>query len=233
MGNTNAKNERRRIDMIDFRFEIIIEYLPFFMKGMLWTIMMSLIGVLMGTILGFFIALGKMLPSKLFRLPFIWYINFFRGTPLLVQLFLFHFAVLPAILDSVNPIVSVVVTLSLNSAAYVAEIFRAGIQSIDRGQAEAAHSLGMNKIQVMRYVILPQAFRRMIPPLGNEFIVLLKDSSLGAIIAAPELLYWGRAATGQYYRVWEPYLTVALIYLILTLTLTYLLNYVERRFATT
>lgn len=233
MGNTNAKNGRRRIDMIDFRFEIIIEYLPFFMKGMLWTIMMSLIGVLMGTILGFFIALGKMLPSKLLRLPFIWYINFFRGTPLLVQLFLFHFAVLPAILDSVNPIVSVVVTLSLNSAAYVAEIFRAGIQSIDRGQAEAAHSLGMNKIQVMRYVILPQAFRRMIPPLGNEFIVLLKDSSLGAIIAAPELLYWGRAATGQYYRVWEPYLTVALIYLILTLTLTYLLNYVERRFATT
>ncbi|MDC3416893.1 amino acid ABC transporter permease [Aquibacillus salsiterrae] len=217
---------------MDFRMKIVIEYFPFFMQGMLKTIGMSLAGVLIGCILGLFIALGKMSPLFILRLPFVWYINFFRGTPLLVQLFLIHFAVMPLIMSPVNPIASVIVTLSLNSAAYVAEIFRAGIQSIDKGQAEAAHSLGMNKLQVMWYIILPQAFKRMIPPLGNEFIVLLKDSSLGAIIAAPELLYWGRAATGQYYRVWEPYLTVALIYFILTLSLTYLLNYLERRLAT-
>lgn len=217
---------------IDFRMSIVIEYFPLFMRGMLWTIGMSLAGVILGSIIGLFIALGKMSPLLLVRFPFTWYINIFRGTPMLVQLFLIHFAVMPIFMSPVNPAASVVVTLSLNSAAYVAEIFRAGIQSIDKGQAEAAHSLGMNKIQVMRHVILPQAFKRMIPPLGNEFIVLLKDSSLGAIIAAPEILYWGRAATGQYYRVWEPYITVAILYFLLTLTLTYILNYLERRFAT-
>ncbi|WP_226037275.1 amino acid ABC transporter permease [Aquibacillus saliphilus] len=217
---------------MDFRMDIVIDYLPFFLKGTLITIAVSAAGVIMGMILGLLVGMGKVAKLWIIRFPFICYINFFRGTPLLVQLFLIHFAVMPLILSETNTIASLVVTLSLNSAAYVAEIFRAGIKSIDKGQAEAAHSLGMNKIQVMRYVVLPQAFKRMIPPLGNEFIVLLKDSSLGAIIAAPELLYWGRAATGQYYRVWEPYLTVALIYLLLTLTLTYLLNYVERRLDT-
>ncbi|MDL4839512.1 amino acid ABC transporter permease [Aquibacillus rhizosphaerae] len=217
---------------MDFRLEIVVEYFPFFLKGAALTVGVSLAGIFIGMVLGLFIGLGKMIKFWPLRLPFIWYINFFRGTPLLVQLFLIHFAVMNLILEQPNTIASLVVTLSLNSAAYVAEIFRAGIKSLDKGQAEAAHSLGMNKFQVMRYVVLPQAFKRMIPPLGNEFIVLLKDSSLGAIIAAPELLYWGRAAVGQHYRVWEPYLTVAFIYLILTLSLTYLLNYIERRLDT-
>lgn len=88
----------------------------------------------------------------------------------------------------------------------------------------------MTHVQAMRYIILPQAIKRMIPPLGNEFVVLIKDSSLAAIIAAPELMYWGRAMQGQYYRVWEPYLTVALIYLILTLSLSKLLHWLERRY---
>ncbi|MRH44263.1 ABC transporter permease subunit [Aquibacillus halophilus] len=214
---------------MDFKLNIIVEYLPFFLRGTLITIGVSLAGIFIGMVLGLFIGMGKMAKSWIIKLPFVWYVNFFRGTPLLVQLFIIHFAVMPS---GSSTIASLIVTLSLNSAAYVAEIFRAGIKSIDRGQAEAAHSLGMNKVQVMRYVVLPQASKRMIPPLGNEFIVLLKDSSLGAIIAAPELLYWGRAATGQYYRVWEPYLTVALIYLMLTLSLTYVLNYVERRLDT-
>lgn len=91
----------------------------------------------------------------------------------------------------------------------------------------------MNHLQAMRYVILPQAFKRMIPPLGNEFIVLIKDSSLAALIAAPELMYRGQAMQGQYYRVWEPYLTVAAIYLVLTLTLSFFLSRIERRLATT
>ncbi|WP_277678023.1 amino acid ABC transporter permease [Gracilibacillus dipsosauri] len=214
---------------MDLRMDIIVEYFPYFMQGMGLTILMSVVGVLMGCILGFFIALGKMSSIFIVRLPFVWYINFLRGTPLLVQLFLFHYAVLPTVLGSTTAITSVMVTLSLNSSAYVAEIFRAGLQSIDKGQAEAAHSLGMNKFQVMRHVLLPQAFKRSIPPLGNEFIVLLKDSSLGAMIAAQEILYWGRAAAGQYLRVWEPYIMVALMYLVLTLSLTYLLNYLERR----
>jgi polar amino acid transport system permease protein len=131
-----------------------------------------------------------------------------------------------------NGIAAAILTLSLNSAAYIAEIFRAGIQSIDKGQMEAARSLGMNHVQAMRYVILPQAFKRMIPPLGNEFIVLIKESSLASLVAAPELMYWGRAMQGQYFRVWEPYITAALIYLLLTLSLSFILSRLERRLAT-
>ncbi|WP_243388269.1 amino acid ABC transporter permease [Bacillus kexueae] len=217
---------------MDFRFDIVLEYMPLFLKGTMWTILLSLLGILFGTILGLFIGIGKMSSIKLVRLPFVWYINLFRGTPFFVQILLIHFGIMPIFMSPVNPIATGVVALSLNAAAYIAEIFRAGIQSIDRGQMEAARSLGMNHIQAMRHVILPQAFKRMIPPLGNEFIVLLKESSLLAIVAAPELMYWGRAAQGQYYRVWEPYLTVALIYLVLTLSLTYLLAYVEKRFKT-
>jgi len=119
--------------------------------------------------------------------------------------------------------------LSLNSAAYVAEIFRAGIQSLDKGQMEAARSLGMNYYQAMRHVILPQAFKRMIPPLGNEFIILLKDSAQISIIAVPELTYWARVFQGRFYKVWEPYLTAALIYLFLTVVLTFLLDRLEKR----
>lgn len=195
----------------------------------MYTVGLSLGGILIGSVMGFFIALGKMSKVKLIRIPFIWYINFFRGTPLLVQLFLIHFGLMPLLMTPGNTVVSALVALSLNSAAYVAEIFRAGIQSMDSGQDEAARSLGMSSTMSMKYIIFPQAFKRMFPPLGNEFIVLLKDSSLASIIAAPELMYWGRAASGQYFRVWEPYLAIAAIYLVLTLSLTYLLNYIEKR----
>lgn len=171
---------------MDFRFDLIADYLPLFLRGTLITIEVSVLGILFGTILGLFIGLGKMMKNKYIRLPFVWYINFFRGTPLFLQILLVHFGVIPAFINDTNAFIALITALSLNSAAYIAEIFRAGIQSIDRGQMEAARSLGMNHKQAMRNVILPQAFKRMIPPLGNEFVVLIKDSSLGAIIAAPE-----------------------------------------------
>lgn len=217
---------------MDFRFDLLMEYAPFFLKGTLITIGLSVAGIVLGTVLGLLIGLGKMMKNKLLAAPFNWYLTFFRGTPLFVQILLVHFGLVPLFIDKTNAIAAAIIALSLNAAAYIAEIFRAGIQSIERGQMEAARSLGMTHIQAMRYIILPQAVKRMIPPLGNEFVVLIKDSSLAAIIAAPEIMYWGRAMQGQYYRVWEPYFTAAFIYLILTLTLTHLLNYVERRFAT-
>jgi polar amino acid transport system permease protein len=217
---------------MDFRWDLIAEYSPFFLKGTLLTIGLSIASIIIGTALGLLIGLGKMMKNKSLAMPFIWYIAFFRGTPFMVQILLIHFAVVPAILGETNAILAAIIALSMNSAAYIAEIFRAGIQSIDKGQMEAARSLGMNHVQAMRYVILPQAFKRMIPPLGNEFIVLIKDSSLAALIAAPELMYWGQAMQGQYYRVWEPYLTAAVIYLVLTLTLSFLLSRLERRLAT-
>lgn len=217
---------------MDFRFDLIWEYAPFFWKGTLYTLGISLLGILFGTILGLFIGLGKMIKNKLLAFPFNLYIAFFRGTPFFVQIFIIHFGVVPMFLGTTNGIAAGIVGLSLNAAAYIAEIFRAGIQSIDKGQTEAARSLGMTQAQTMRYIILPQAVKRMIPPLGNEFIVLLKDSSITAMVAVPELMYWARAMQGQYYKVWEPYLTAAVIYFVLTLTLSYLLGRLEKRLAT-
>lgn len=217
---------------MNFQIDKILEYAPFFLKGALLTIGLSLISIILGTLLGLLIGLGKMTKNKLISLPFDWYITFFRGTPLFVQILLIHFGVVPLFIGKTNPIMAAIIALSLNAAAYIAEIFRAGIQSIDRGQMEAARSLGMNHYQAMRHIILPQAFKRMIPPLGNEFIVLIKESSLAAIIAAPEVMYWGRAMQGQYFIVWEPYLVVAAIYLVLTLSLSQILNKVERRLST-
>lgn len=217
---------------MDVRWDILAEYAPFFLEGTLMTIGLSVASILIGTVLGLLIGLGKILKNKLLALPFRIYITVFRGTPLLVQIMLVHFAVVPLFLGKTNAVMAAILTLSLNAAAYIAEIFRAGIQSIDRGQMEAARSLGMNHVQAMRYIILPQAFKRMIPPLGNEFIVLIKESSLAALIAAPELMYWGRAMQGQYFRVWEPYIAAAIIYLVLTLSLSFLLTRLERRLAT-
>jgi polar amino acid transport system permease protein len=215
---------------MDYSLQIIKEYMPLFLKGTGNTIQLSLLSILFGTILGLFIGLGKMMKQKFVSLPCMWYISFFRGTPLLVQILLIHSALMPLILKPPNVFVSSVLALSLNAAAYIAEIFRAGIQSIDKGQMEAAKSLGMNHVQAMKHVILPQASRRMIPPLGNEFIVLIKDSSLVSVIATPELMYYARAMMGQYYRPWEPYMTAALMYLILTLGMAFILSKIERKF---
>lgn len=214
---------------MDFRFDIIVEYLPFLLKGALLTIGISLLSIALGSIFGLGVGLARMSNSRLLRLTFSGYINFFRGTPLYVQILMVHFGLVPLLYGETNAIIAAVAALSLNSAAYTAEIFRAGIQSIDKGQSEAAISLGMTKFQAMRHIILPQAIRRMIPPFGNEFIVLVKDSSLIAIIAAPEIMYWSNAMRGQYYRVWEPYLTAAVIYFILTYSLNKLLMYIEKK----
>jgi glutamine transport system ATP-binding protein len=212
-----------------FRFDIVYEYAPLFLRGTLLTIGISIASILLGSVLGLVIGLGKMSRRWYVNLPASAYINFFRGTPLLVQVFIVHFGVVPAFYGSTNVIIAAIAALTLNSAAYTAEIYRAGIQSIDKGQREAAYSLGMTHTQAMRHIILPQAIKRMIPAFGNEFIVLIKDSSLVSVIAAPELMYWGKVMQTQYMKIWEPYLTAALIYFILTYSLNKLLAYIERK----
>lgn len=199
------------------------------MKGTLYTIGISVAGILLGSILGLLIAFGNMSRRWYLHLPTQGYIHLFRGTPLLLQIFIVHYGVVYVVTGHLDAITAAITALALNSAAYTAEIYRAGIQSLDKGQTEAALSLGMTRAQAMRYVILPQAIKRMIPAFGNEFIVLIKDSSLVAIIAAPELMYWAKAAYSQYLRVWEPYLFAALVYLVLTYSLSKLLKFIERR----
>lgn len=213
--------------MDNFRFDIIVEYLPLILKGMLLTIGLSIVSILLGAVLGLFISFGKMAKPKYLNWPASLYINFFRGTPFYVQILIVHFGVVPMFYGSTDAITAGILSMTLNSAAYMAEIYRAGIQSVEQGQFEAAYSSGMNRYQTMRYIIMPQAIKRMIPAFGNEFIVLVKDSSLLAIISVQEIMFWSNAMRGQYYAIWEPYLTAALIYFILTYLLSKLLSYIE------
>lgn len=217
--------------MTSFNFQLIIDYLPYFFKGIIYTIGFSIASIALGTVLGLLIALGKMLPNKFLAAPFKGYVGLFRGTPLLVQILVINFGVVPLILGKSNSIVAGILALSLNSSAYIAEIFRSGIQAVSEGQGEAAATLGLSPNQTMLHIILPQAVKIILPPLGNEFISLIKDSSLASVISAPEVTYWAQAMNAQYYRVWEPYLTSGLIYLILTLSISSILHSVERRLA--
>ena len=158
------------------------------------------------------------------------YVDFIRGTPLLIQIFIIYFA-LPNILGTrIDPFVAAVTACSMNSGAYIAEIFRGGIQSISQGQMRAGLSLGMTYGQTMRYIILPQAFKRIIPPLGNEFIAMLKDSSLVSVIGFEELTRSGQLVIAETYATIEIWTCVALIYLILTLSISQLVRLLERRY---
>ncbi|WP_218082728.1 ABC transporter permease subunit [Anthocerotibacter panamensis] len=213
--------------------DIILAGLPVLLYGAVVTIQLTAISVLFGMVAGSLIGIARLSPTTPISLAARVYIDFFRGTPLLVQIFMIYFG-LPALIKSFgltftfDQWVAAVLALSLNSAAYIAEIVRGGIQSIDPGQWEAAQSLGMGPVPTMRYVIFPQAFRRMIPPLGNEFITLLKDTSLVAVIGFTELFRQGQLIVAQNYRAFEIYAAVALLYLVLTLLSSQAFSFLER-----
>jgi arginine/lysine/histidine/glutamine transport system substrate-binding/permease protein len=162
------------------------------------------------------------------------YIDFFRGTPMLVQLFLIYFG-LPALIQSldiaftIERLPAAVTALSLNVAAYLAEVLRSGIESIDRGQWEAADALGFSPLERMRFVIAPQAIRRVLPPLANEFITLIKDTSLAAVIGFDELFRQGQLMVATTYRAFEIYIAVALVYLVMTTSASLLFKRLERK----
>lgn len=212
------------------RFDIIIEYLPMMFKiGVKTTIELTVISVSVGTLLGLIMSILRLSKFKVLSIASAVYVDFFRGTPLLVQIFMFNFAIMPAIGINSN-MISGLVALSLNSGAYIAEIFRAGIQSIERGQMEASRSLGMTYGQAMRYIIIPQAFKRVLPALGNEFIAMLKDSSLVSVISIQELAMTGSMISGSTARPFEAWIPVAILYLIMTMILSRFVAYLERRF---
>ncbi|MCG8483358.1 MAG: amino acid ABC transporter permease [Clostridia bacterium] len=211
---------------------------PKLLKGVLVTIEITSVAVLAGVIIGLIMALCKMSKKKILKIPAIMYIEAIRGTPILVQILLFYFG-LPQILSSIfnmkvtfTAIVAGMIVCSINSGAYVAEIFRAGIQSIDKGQMEAARSLGLSHTQAMRYIILPQAFKRVLPPLGNEFIVLLKETSILTVIGVQELTGRGRLHVSATFDSFFTYTGVAITYLILTLSISRLVTMMERRLGT-
>lgn len=216
----------------------IIEALPALLKGAGLTLQLTAVSTIFGAIGGTALGIARLSKIGLLRLLSRVYIDFFRGTPLLVQLFIIYFGIPPLLKSigidfSLNQWTAAIAGLSLNSAAYLAEIVRAGIQSIEVGQREAAESLGLSPMQTMRDVIFPQAVRRMIPPLGNEFIILLKDTSLVAVIGYQELFRTGQLTVARNFRSFEIFLTVAFIYLILTVVSSQLFSWIERRMSPT
>ena len=214
---------------MEFDFSLITNSLPLLLQGALVTLEITAMAVGLGLVFGLLAALAQLSKFTPLRLLAKIYVDFIRGTPLLVQIFIIYFA-LPAIIGQrIDPFVAAVAACSINSGAYVAEIFRAGIQSIEVGQMRAGLSLGMNWTMTMRYIILPQAFRRMLPALGNNAIAILKDSSLVSAIGLTELAYAARTVAGASARYWEPYLTISIMYWVMTLGLAWLIRLLEQR----
>jgi polar amino acid transport system permease protein len=242
---------------MDLRWEILAGYGPLFVSGLLMTVQLTLVAIGVGLLLGVVFGLIStsadapqpanpllrylLLLARWFTLA---YVTFFRGTPLFVQILLVHFALMPSLVHPDHGLLlageaartfrqehgaffSGSLALSLNAGAYISEIFRAGIQSIHRGQTQAAYSVGLTHSQAMRSVVLPQAFRRMVPALVNEGVTLIKDSSLVSAIGLAELALAARTVAGAYSRYWEPYLAISLVYLVLTLLLSVLAKRLE------
>ncbi|MGB4338603.1 MAG: amino acid ABC transporter permease [Bacillota bacterium] len=210
-------------------FSIIPGVMPALLAGARLTVELATIAVAIGLVIGSFVGIARVGHVRIVRLLAGAYVDFIRGTPLLVQLFLVYFGLPSLIGRPVPPFVAAIAAMGINSGAYVAEIVRAGIQAIDRGQTEAARSLGLTAAQTMRYVIFPQAIRRIIPPLGNEFIALLKDSSLVSVIALEELLRKGQVVITRTFRPFEVYTVIAILYLIMTLAISKLVSWSERK----
>ena len=217
---------------MNLNVDLMINSLPLLIAGAGITIQITAISVGLGLIIGMFVGIARISNVKLLRWLAAIYIDFLRGTPLLVQIFLIYFA-LPVLLGQrVDPFIAAITACGINSGAYIAEIFRAGIQAIDEGQMEAGRSLGMTWVQTMCYIIVPQAFKNIVPPLGNEFIALLKDSSLVSVIGFEELTRRGQLIIARTYGSLEIWISVAIIYLVMTLTISRLVAYLEKRLDT-
>ena len=215
---------------MNFSLDIMTSAFPLLLAGAAITIEISALSVFLGLVIGCFVGIARLGSLRLLRLLANFYVDFIRGTPLLVQIFLVYFALPGIIGQRVDPFFAAISACSINSGAYIAEIFRAGIQSIDKGQMEAGRSLGMTWTQTMRYIIVPQAFKRIIPPLGNEFIAMLKDSSLVSVIGFEELTRRGQLIIARTYASFEIWLAVAVIYLVMTFAVARLVAALERRY---
>jgi glutamine transport system permease protein len=216
-------------------YQIALHDLPLLLHGLLRTVEFSLVAGVASVIIGLIAALFKLSRFSVLRAISTVYVEAFRGTPLLVQIFYMVFA-LPAVMplnhwfgQNLYPIIGVSAALALNEGAYVTEIVRAGILGVDRGQREAAESLGMTGYQTMRYIILPQAFKRMIPPLVNQFAQTIKDTSLVAPVGVVDLVYQGQIIIAQTFAAFQIWSVVAILYFIIIFAVSRFADYLERR----
>ncbi|CYG03990.1 extracellular glutamine-binding protein [Staphylococcus aureus] len=207
----------------------ISKYGSFFLKGIKITILISLIGVALGSILGAFVALMKLSKIKIISWIASIYIEILRGTPMLVQVFIVFFGITAALGLDISALVCGTIALVINSSAYIAEIIRAGITAVDKGQMEAARSLGLNYRQTMKNVIMPQAIKNILPALGNEFVTLIKESSIVSTIGVGEIMFNAQVVQGISFDPFTPLLVAAALYFVLTFVLTRIMNMIEGR----
>jgi polar amino acid transport system permease protein len=205
------------------------EILKFIPDGILVTFEVTLCAIVFALMLGLITGLGRISRNRIVNSVASIYVEVVRGIPLLVQLFYIYYALGRFV--KLPDILAAVIAMSVCYGAYMGEVFRAGIESIHKGQTEAARSLGFNQAQTMRYVIIPQAWRTILPPVGNEFIALLKDTSLVSILAVADMLRRGREYASESFAYFETYTVIALVYLIITLILSKLVSLLEERYS--
>lgn len=210
------------------KFEFLTTYWPFYIEGLKITIIYSVFAVIFGIILGVMLALMKLSKFKLFKAFAVSYINFVRGTPILVQIYIVYFGLFSFGINLADSTAGIA-ALAINSGAYVAEIVRAGIEAVDRGQIEAARSLGMSHFATTRLLVIPQAIKNILPALCNEFIVTTKNTSMLSIIGIHDLMYNTDTIRGNTLLAFEPLIIAAVIYFTISYVLTKLIGMLERR----
>ena len=217
---------------LDFSF--IVEYMPYYFEGIKYTLLISFVAVLFGAVFGsllFYMKssnfhIWKIKPLKIIAVA---YIEIIRGTPMILQIFIVYAGAEPFFGMDLSALQAAFVAIALNSAAYVSEIVRAGIDAVDKGQMEAARSLGMKKSTAMMLIVVPQAVRNILPAIGNEFVAVIKESSMASVVGVGELMYAAKIVQGSTYRSLEPLIVAAGFYFILTFTLGRVISLIERR----
>lgn len=213
---------------MELDFSVLIPYMHMFWKGVCVTIQASFFGVLFGSALGIFIGSFRVMPFKPLRYLMATYIYVLRGTPLMIQLFLIYFG-LPALGVNLDAATAGILGIGINSSGYVGEIVRGGIEGVPKGQWEAAKMLGLSYWQTMKSIILPHAIRHMLPAIGNEFVTLIKESSLLSVLAISDLTMVGQQVRSVTYASFETFIFVALVYLVLTSVTSGALQLLENR----
>jgi putative lysine transport system permease protein len=219
--------------------QIINEYWPMFLRGAGMTLLVSIIGTILGLIIGLLIGVIRTIPIpdrgvKRIALKFInailsIYIEIFRGTPMIVQAMVIYYGSAQAFGIDMNRISAAIFIVSINTGAYMSEIVRGGIVSIDRGQFEAAHAIGMNHVQTMINVVMPQVIRNILPATGNEFVINIKDTSVLNVISVTELFFQTKSITGITFTYFEPFFIACALYFVMTFSVTRILRFVERK----
>lgn len=208
--------------------ELVMQNFPFLLEGAYYTLVITLVSMFFGSLIGVVVAIARLKGNKLIQAIARFYVSIIRGTPTLVQIIIIYYGLVDFGI-SLDPLPAAFIALSINNGAYLSESMRGALQSIPKGQTEAAYATGMTPWQAMRRIVLPQAIRRAIPPVGNTFIGMLKETSLVSVISVTELLRSAQLLIAQYYVYLPFYLGIALIYWVLSTLFAFLLNKLEQR----